>query len=129
MADKSTDAETPNGNCGPPTDRFVSGWPRPGSPATAPRSTPRRQQSRACRGATAATALKPDGPSENRLQRHRVRSTDRLCWTSESFLGRGRMGTQPYSTPALPGRLFRFKNNSGVEQGQGPRRYEWYGST
>src|SRR4051794_33245645 len=27
MADQNTEAEKPNGSCGPPNDRFVSGWP------------------------------------------------------------------------------------------------------
>src|SRR5437868_2350350 len=115
MADRNIGAEKPNGNCEPPTDRFVSGWPPPGIPAIAPALTLRHRQSRACRGATAAIGLRTDGSLENRPQRRRVQSTDELCWASESFLGRWSIGRQPYSTPAIPERLSRFQINTGVE--------------
>jgi hypothetical protein len=78
MVDRHTAAAKPNDRGGPPTDRFVGGWPPPGIPATGPALALRPRPSRAYRGATAATALRPDGPSENHPPRRRVRSTDGL---------------------------------------------------
>src|SRR5436305_12713290 len=95
MACMNTAAETPNGSCGPPGDRFVSGSLRPSTPATTPRLILRHRQRRACGGAIAANRPGADGLSENHPQRHRVRSTDPVCWTSESFLGRGSIGRNP----------------------------------
>src|SRR3982751_4720999 len=69
MADRNIGAEKPNGNCEPPSDRFVAGWPPPGIPAIAPALTLRHRPSRACRGATAALGLRTDGSLENRPQR------------------------------------------------------------
>jgi hypothetical protein len=97
MVDRNTEAEKPNGSGGPPTDRFAGGGPRPGNLATAPALILRPRQTQACRETTAATELGSDERSENRRQRHRVPSGDRLGWTA----GRSSAGKVLAGNPTL----------------------------